>query len=173
MSHQIDHTHINHCFAAFRQILIIFAETTVAAQPTKGSFDDPSVGQNLEAPNLRAFDNVQSPATDPFGPSNELSGISAIRPDQCQTAKAPLEPTQNISRSVAVLNAGGMNDHGQQQSQCIHNHVTLAPAYFLARIIAAARPPFSVVFTLWLSMIAALGDVSRPSFLRTWARRQS
>jgi hypothetical protein len=36
---------------------------------------------------------------------------------------------------------------------------------FLARIIARwvdAAPPFSALFTLWLSMIAAVGLASRP-----------
>jgi len=43
---------------------------------------------------------------------------------------------------------------------------------FLAGVITA-RPPFSVVFTDWLSMIAALGLSSRPAACRTLPRKAS
>ena len=49
-----------------------------------------------------------------------------------------------------------MHHHSQQQAQRIDHDMVLAARHFLARIIAP-RPPFSVVLTDWLSMIAALG----------------
>ena len=48
----------------------------------------------------------------------------------------------------------------------------LAARHLLTGIITT-RPPFSVVFTLWLSMIAALGEVCRPSAFRTLSRTLS
>ena len=52
--------------------------------------------------------------------------------------------------------------------------MTLAPSNLLACIvlvgIVAPGPPFSVVFTDWLSMIAALGAASCPSASRTLGR---
>ena len=59
--------------------------------------------------------------------------------------------------AVAILNVGGMHYCRQQQPQS----VTFASLYPLARVVTS-RPPFSVVFTDWLSMTAALGLAARP-----------
>ena len=48
----------------------------------------------------------------------------------------------------------------------VNQRVALAPVDLLARIIAA-RPPASVVLTLWLSIIAADGLASRPTRSRS------
>ena len=66
--------------------------------------------------------------------------------------------------AVAILDIGGMNDGVQQQTQRVHQNVALLGLDFLARIITRridAGPPFSALFTLWLSMMAAVGLASR------------
>ena len=70
-----------------------------------------------------------------------------------------------------------MNHHRQQQAHGIHHDVPLASGYPFASVVAL-RPPFSVVFTDWLSIIqgyemAALGVASRPAASRTRPRRVS
>ena len=52
------------------------------------------------------------------------------------------------------LDVGRVDHHRQQQSHGIYDDMPLASGDFLACVIAP-RPPFSVVFTLWLSMMAA------------------
>ena len=67
---------------------------------------------------------------------------------------------QQQDAAIAVLNAGGMNDGMEQQTQRIYQNMALLALDLLARIIAMridASPPFSALFTLWLSMIAAVG----------------
>jgi hypothetical protein len=62
-----------------------------------------------------------------------------------------------------------MHDGMEQQTQRIYEYVALLALDLLARVIAMridAGPPFSALFTLWLSMIAAVGLVSRSSFSR-------
>jgi hypothetical protein len=57
-----------------------------------------------------------------------------------------------------------MNDGVEQQTQRIYKDMALLALDLLARIIARridAGPPFSALFTLWLSMMAALGLASR------------
>ena len=49
-----------------------------------------------------------------------------------------------------------MNDHRKEQSKGVYEDVSLATTDFLARIVTT-RPPLSVVFTDWLSMMPALG----------------
>ena len=65
-----------------------------------------------------------------------------------------------------------MHHHGQEQSGGVHYYMTLASAHLFACVISA-RPPFSVVRTDWLSMMAPLGVASRPSCSRTMGRSAS
>ena len=66
--------------------------------------------------------------------------------------------------TVAILDIGAMNDGVEQQTQRIYENMALLAFDLLARIIAMridAGPPFSALFTLWLSMMAAVGLASR------------
>ena len=65
-----------------------------------------------------------------------------------------------------------MHRHCQQQALGIHHYVALAPLHLLACVVTP-WPPFSAVFTDWLSMIAALGLVRRPPDWRVRDRKVS
>ncbi len=57
----------------------------------------------------------------------------------------------------------------QQQALAIDQNMSLLALDQLARIEAVridARPPFSALFTLWLSIMQAVGLVSRSAFSR-------
>ena len=59
-----------------------------------------------------------------------------------------------------------MNGDGQDQTEGVDEEMAFLAFDLLARVIARrvdARPPFSALFTLWLSITAALGEASRPS----------
>ena len=77
-------------------------------------------------------------------------------------------PRSPCSSAVPILNVSRMHRHPQQQPQGIDNDMAFASLHPLARIIPSG-PPFSVVFTDWLSMMAALGLVSRPWACRSMA----
>jgi hypothetical protein len=64
-----------------------------------------------------------------------------------------------------------MDDHAQQQARGVDRDVALPALDLLGRVVAA-RPPFSVVFTLWVSTIAAVGLGSRPSRSRSITTRR-
>ena len=76
-----------------------------------------------------------------------------------------LDLLQQIPGTVGVLNIGGMNDDAEQEAGGIDRDMALATLDLLGGIVAA-RPPFSVVLTLWVSMITAVGLASRPSVSR-------
>jgi hypothetical protein len=63
-----------------------------------------------------------------------------------------------------------MDENLQDQPIRVDEQVALAPLDLLTAI-KAASPPFCVVFTDWLSMIAALGVGLRPAFTRTASRK--
>jgi hypothetical protein len=57
----------------------------------------------------------------------------------------------------------------EQQTQRIYQDMALLALDLFARIIAMridAGPPFSALFTLWLSIMAAVGLASRSAFSR-------
>ena len=62
--------------------------------------------------------------------------------------------------TIAILDVRGMHDGVHQQALRVDENVPLLALDILARIVAVrinARPPFSALFTLWLSMMAAVG----------------
>ena len=76
---------------------------------------------------------------------------------------------ENQRRAVTILDVGGMNRSAQQQTERVYENMALLALDLLARIVAMrinVRPPFSALFTLWLSMIAAVGLAARSSCSR-------
>jgi len=66
--------------------------------------------------------------------------------------------------AVAILNVGPMHDGVHQQALRVDEDMALFAFDLFARVEAVridAGPPFSALFTLWLSMMAAVGEVSR------------
>jgi hypothetical protein len=68
-----------------------------------------------------------------------------------------------------------MHHYHQQQAERVHQDVTLTSLDVLATIVSNSAcylvaPPFSAVFTDWLSRIATLGSGSRHSSTRSLRR---
>jgi hypothetical protein len=63
-----------------------------------------------------------------------------------------------------------MDDGEHQQALGIDQDVAVPALDLFPRIVSmpVVRPPFSAIFTLWLSMIAAVGLVSRSALSRHW-----
>jgi len=78
----------------------------------------------------------------------------------------PKQCRHDENASIAILNVGRMNDGVEQEAYCIDKNVPLLALDLLAASYPCgfnARPPFSALFTLWLSMMAAVGLASRCS----------
>ena len=90
--------------------------------------------------------------------------IGRIGKELGQERMQPEHRGEQQDAAVAVLDVGGMNNGVQQQAQRIYEKVAFLALDLLARIIARRvdpGPPFSALFTLWLSMMAAVGLASR------------
>ena len=166
---------MNHCnmhpsLRRFTKSFVIFAQATASAQPRHRSFYYPSFGQHFELmTSSRTFDDFQQPAGMGLDPVNQLPSVSRVGPDQLEPRGSPDQPVQDQFGSMPILDIGGLDYDSQQHSHGVYDDMPFASHHLLARIIAA-RPPFPVVFTDWMSMMAALGVGCLPSACRTLGR---
>jgi hypothetical protein len=83
-----------------------------------------------------------------------------------------IEPEQGRNQqhaAIAILDVGRMHDGVRQQALGIDQDMPLLAFDLLACIVAVginAGPPFSALFTLWLSMMQAVGLASRSTLSR-------
>jgi hypothetical protein len=90
--------------------------------------------------------------------------IGRVGEELPQEGMHPKHGGKQHDAAIAILDVGAVNDRVEQQAQRIYENVALLAFDFLARIIAMRinpGPPFSALFTLWLSMMAAVGLASR------------
>ena len=150
------------------EVFPVFGEPSATVEPRNGAFDDPSFRQDDELVQFVALDDFDDPIAG-FGGGQwgVRSAIACIGEDaQDEREQSSRTPVEDERCAVAILDAGGMNRSAHQQSERIYENVALLALDLLARIVAVridARPPFSALFTLWLSMMAAVGLASRSS----------
>ena len=151
----------------FRQFLVVLAEPSAPAEPGQRAFNHPSARQHLKLVAVRSTaHHLQQLSSSLPSPRHQPTGIGRIGPDDLEPGEPAQQLGQHQSDPVPVLDVGGVNHHGQEQPGGVHYNVALAPGHLFTGVLAA-RPPFSVVLTDWLSMMAALGVASRPSLSRT------
>ena len=121
---------------------------------------------------LRPGDDFDQPAADRPRPVHEVRLVALVGPDQAQSREPLPRLPEHQFGTITFLDVRRMHHHDQQQPQRIDQDVALAAGYQLGGI-EAARPPFPVVLTDWLSMIAALGVAWRPAACRTCSRNKS
>ena len=87
-------------------------------------------------------------------------GVGAVGKQLLEKRELPEQRGQDHEAAIAILNIGGGDQRMQQQSQSIDENVALLALDQLAAIKPVrinAVPPFSALFTLWLSMMQAVG----------------
>src|SRR5215510_2477778 len=171
--HQVNHGDSDPCLSSLRQGLKVFTEPPRAIEPAKRAFHDPTPLQHLKALGRpRTFHDHQSPLEHRRHPCDEFPRVPPVRPDELQARETGHECPEHRFGPIAVLDPRRMHHHHQEQPEDINHNMALTTAYALAAVIAPA-PPFSVVFTVWLSMIPALGSRVRPEASRRSPRRVS
>jgi len=141
------------------------------ADPGEGSLDNPPLGDNNELVILDALDDLEDPRA---GLGGGLGGsgslVASVSEDALDEGKGAACLLQDLADAVAILDVCRVDDDAQEEAERVDQDVALATRDLLARVIPLRvhrRPPFCAALALWLSMIAALGLTSRPSFWRT------
>jgi hypothetical protein len=175
-NHEMDHRHLDHGFTGLRQPFVLFTQAPVAIEPATRALDDLALRDHDEPRDgVAAFGDLQADRSlRPQGPDpvHQRSGIGSIRPDVPEPPILVSEDVKELFRPIAILDAGSRHHHRQDQPEGIDQEMPLASLDLFARVIAA-EPPFSVVFTDWLSRIPALGWRRLPAATRTSPRRRS
>ena len=148
----------------------------MTSQPSESSLHNPSAWKDVKAfDSIGPFHNLQTEVvagSQRKDPLNQFPCGSPISPDEPDAQIGIAYQMEKDFRSITILNVGCMNDYSNNQSKCVYEEMTFAAVYLLAGIISM-EPPFSVVLTDWLSIIAALGSGSRPSASRSSVRKAS
>ena len=129
--HELGHGRINPSFFDLWPPFEVFAQAPRTVQPAKSPFNDPAPRQDLEtAEVITALDNTECPTAQGLQPVAQFwSGVTAVGPDQGQAWKTVSDFLEDQSRPVSVLYIRRMDQHKQQQPQCIHDHMPLAPGH--------------------------------------------
>lgn len=103
----------------------------------------------------------------------DRSCVGAVGEQLSEIGVKTKQGRKQCDAAIAILNIGGGDDAVQEQALRIDQNVPLLALDQLARVKAGrinARPPFSALFTLWLSMMQAVGLASRSAISRHWTK---
>ena len=160
------------CNSLLIEIFPVFGQSATPTEPRKGSFDNPPPRQDLEAfRRIGTFDDFRHEARQGLllRIAKLRSLIAAISEQLLKKRKFPEQCAQNENAPITILNVSAMNDGVKQQAYRVDENMPFLTFNLFARIITMridAVPPFSALFTLWLSMTAAVGLASRPAASR-------
>ena len=122
--------------------------------PGVRAFDDPALGDDLEASGLiRSLHDLDREARQGllYGFLELRPLIAAVGKELQQKRKGAEQGSRHQRAPVAVLHVGGMNERVHQETLRVDEDVALLALDLFARVVAVrinARPPFSALFTL-------------------------
>ena len=154
------------------EVLPILGEPTAAVEPTNCAFDNPASGENDKALDaIGALDDFGLQMGQDRGQRGveDRPVIGAVGKEFPEKWEHPKQGRQHQDPAGAILNIRRGDQGVQQQTLHIDENVPLFALDQLARVQARrveARPPFSALFTLWLSMMQAVGLASRSACSR-------
>src|SRR5215472_13233216 len=127
--------------------LEVFGETAATADPGQGAFDDPALGQDLEARHVVAANDFDGPGARLCDGGGELwSLIIGIGEDaRDEREHTPGAAIKDERRAIAVLHVGRMDDDVQEEPQRVDKNVPLSAFDLLARVVTRwieRGPPF-------------------------------
>src|SRR3990172_13394518 len=144
-------------------MLEALGEPAAAAEPAVRALHDPALGQQHEAlRRVRALDDLEWDAgVSLHRVGRRLALIAAVGDRLLERGKPPARDRHQRRDHVAILHVAGRDREIDQEAERIDGRVTLFSLNFLACVISGRitpRPPFSALFTLWLSTMASVGS---------------
>src|ERR671928_1645569 len=171
VEHEPDHGRLDHGLRDLGQLLVLLGEAPPAAEPAQRPLRHPPPREEHEALGPgEATDDDQGQAEQEAGQQGGEPVVDTVGEHRLQPRVEPLQPPQEVSYPGRVLDVGGVDDHAEQQARGVDRDVALPAPDFLGGVVAA-RPPFSVVLTLCVSTMVALGLGSLPSRSRSITTR--
>src|SRR4051795_214963 len=136
----------------------VLGQAAIASEPGKRPFDHPASGLRLEgADALGSGDDLDRPRAElSNGIEQFVAAIDAVGEDVPQLRERAADRFEQRHGTMVVLDVAGVYEHSEQRAAGVGDDVTLASHHPLGGI-KPARPPLSVVFTLWLSIMPAEG----------------
>ena len=116
--HEADRGETQECQGIAGEVFKVLGQAATAIEPGEGAFDNPTLGENLEAFGvIRPFDDFDFEVRKRFGQSllKDRPLISAIGEELLQKRIHAEQGRENEHASVAVLNIGRMHDHMKQE----------------------------------------------------------
>jgi hypothetical protein len=153
-------------------VLPILGEAATSIEPANGTFDDPALRLDDKTFGVVATpDDLGHEVGHDIGDTvgEDWPGIGTVREQHAQEGELTEQRGQQQHSAVAVLDVGSGDQGVQQQPELVDQDVSLLALDQLAGIEAMRidrRPPFSALFTLWLSMMQAVGLASRAACSR-------
>ena len=153
-------------------VLPVLGEPAAATEPADGALNDPTHGFDDETVcAIAASDDIDHQAWHDVGDPvlEDRSGIGAVGKQLPEERELSEQGGHQQDATVTVLNVSGGHQCVQQQPQGVDEDVALLALDQLAGIEAMwidACPPFSALFTLWLSTTQAVGLASRSACSR-------
>ena len=142
------------------------------ACPSQSTLDPPPPWQARKAFNVRwTFPNRQVVAAAALDPFKQFTAITASGPSRLQAREVTGKGRQHPLGPVPIRDIRRGDPDVQQPALGLDAAVSFAPFDALASVVATPAP-FAVVWTRWLSKMAALGLRSRPSACLTCARNR-
>lgn len=116
-----------------------------------------------------AFDDLERHGLNRKVGVEPAADIAAVGENPGDEREQSARLADEVGRAIAILDAGRDHLDAEQQSYGIDDRVALDALRLLAGVVAdriGVGPPFSVAFTACVSMMAAVGEASRPSASR-------
>jgi hypothetical protein len=106
---------------------------------------------------------------------DKTPALADIHPEMLDAREAAFNAFPQQNAALPIRNGRRVHFDFQQEALRIDQDMALASFDLLPAIVASVAPseraPFSLVLTVWLSIIAALGWGSRPSSIRRRSRK--
>ena len=144
--HQTRHCQVDHCFGDFVSALVIATQTSVAAQPSECSLDDPSAWENDEfGCCVRTFDYLQNTSQGSKHPLDQFSDVTAIGPDVFDSSMDCQRFYQQLPGTIPILYVGWQHHDHQQQTNRVYQNVALDSIDLFSGVVAAIAAGFAAL----------------------------